>query len=730
MQKCGNRHHWEDWANDIAKIARTHIDRITAIIEDRGHTKERKAFEAFAEELRDDLNDSISDGEIIEMLAQHLITKPVFDALFADYSFAQHNPMSQAMQGVLDALQEHRLGKEADTLERFYASVRQRAEGIDNAAGKQKIVVELYNKFFRNAFPRMTERLGIVYTPVEVVDFILHSVAHLLQTEFGQTLGSKGVHILDPFTGTGTFITRLLQSGLITPEQLPHKYRHEIHANEIVLLAYYIAAINIEAVYHGVVGGEYEPFEGICLTDTFQMYEKDDLVDALLVDNSARRKRQKKLDIRVIVGNPPYSIGQGSQNDNNQNIKYPLLDRRIEQSYAAQSRAALSRGLYDSYIRAIRWATDRIGDAGIVGFVTNAGFLETTSADGLRKCLAEEFSNIHVFHLRGNQRTSGELSRREGGKIFGSGSRAPIAITLLVKNPQAAKHGLINYHDIGDYLTREQKLEKIARYASVEGITDWRTIVPDAHGDWLRQRQDGFEKFIVLGDKRGNSPKVFESFSMGVVTNRDAWAYNASRDMLALNMRRMIDSYNDELVRFNHFHQGLDRKARERGVDAFIDTNPERISWTVNLKQDLIRGRTFSFDAESLTPSLYRPFSKQWMYFNSAFNERVLQMPRIFPNVKARNLAIMTKGNWRGDGHFALMIDHIPCLLPDGGAQCFPLYLYDSAEKNEVGTEKLFADQGCGPIKRRDAISDVGLLHFQQAYPRDGLINRRATTHA
>ncbi|MCX7514262.1 N-6 DNA methylase [Frateuria sp. STR12] len=576
----------------------------------------------------------------------------------------------------------------------------------------------------------MTERLGIVYTPVEVVDFILHSVAHLLQTEFGQTLGSKGVHILDPFTGTGTFITRLLQSGLITPEQLPHKYRHEIHANEIVLLAYYIAAINIEAVYHGVVGGEYEPFEGICLTDTFQMYEKDDLVDALLVDNSARRKRQKKLDIRVIVGNPPYSIGQGSQNDNNQNIKYPLLDRRIEQSYAAQSRAALSRGLYDSYIRAIRWATDRIGDAGIVGFVTNAGFLETTSADGLRKCLAEEFSNIHVFHLRGNQRTSGELSRREGGKIFGSGSRAPIAITLLVKNPQAAKHGLINYHDIGDYLTREQKLEKIARYASVEGITDWRTIVPDAHGDWLRQRQDGFEKFIVLGDKRGNSPKVFESFSMGVVTNRDAWAYNASRDMLALNMRRMIDSYNDELVRFNHFHQGLDRKARERGVDAFIDTNPERISWTVNLKQDLIRGRTFSFDAESLTPSLYRPFSKQWMYFNSAFNERVLQMPRIFPNVKARNLAIMTKGNWRGDGHFALMIDHIPCLLPDGGAQCFPLYLYDSAEKNEVGTEKLFADQGCGPIKRRDAISDVGLLHFQQAYPRDGLINRRATTHA
>lgn len=235
VQKVGNRQHWEDWANDIAKIACTHIDRITGIIENPENTKEREAFDAFAHELRDDLNGSITDGEIIEMLAQHLITKPVFDALFADYSFAKHNPMSLAMQDVLDVLDEHRLDKEADTLERFYESVKMRAEGIDNAAGKQKIVVELYDKFFRNAFPKMTERLGIVYTPVEVVDFIIHSVAHVLQVEFGQTLGSKGVHIIDPFVGTGTFVTRLLQSGLIKPEELPYKYKNELHANEIVL---------------------------------------------------------------------------------------------------------------------------------------------------------------------------------------------------------------------------------------------------------------------------------------------------------------------------------------------------------------------------------------------------------------------------------------------------------------------------------------------------------------
>ena len=401
VKKCGNRNHWEDWANDIAKIANTHIKRITQIVSDPANTREVAAFKGFADELRDDLNDSITDGEVIEMLAQHLITKPVFDALFKDYSFASNNPVSQAMQSVLDILQEHRLDKETDTLDKFYASVAMRAEGIDNAAGKQKIILELYDKFFRNAFPKMTERLGIVFTPVEVVDFIIHSINYLLQQEFGLTLGSKGVHIIDPFTGTATFVTRLIQSGLITKEQLPHKYKHEIHANELVLLAYYIAAINIEAVYHAIVGGKYEPFQGICLTDTFQLYEKGDLISNLLTNNSDRRKRQKALDIRVIMGNPPYSVGQFRANDNNQNVAYPHLDSRITETYAAKSEAVLSKGLYDSYIRAIRWASDRVGSSGVIGFVTNASFVEVGTMDGVRKCVAEEFSSIYVFHLRG-----------------------------------------------------------------------------------------------------------------------------------------------------------------------------------------------------------------------------------------------------------------------------------------------------------------------------------------
>lgn len=721
VAKCGNRHHWEDWANDIAKIARTHIDRIHAILENPANTQEQAAFNAFAAELRDDLNDSISDGEIVEMLAQHLVTKPVFDALFEEYSFASHNPMSKAMQGVLDALHEHHLAKEADTLEKFYASVRQRAAGIDNAQGKQKIIVELYDKFFRNAFPKMTERLGIVYTPVEVVDFILHSVNHLLQQEFGQTLGSKGVHIIDPFTGTGTFITRLIQSGLIKPEELPHKYKHEIHANELVLLAYYIAAINIEAAYHGEVIDEYTPFEGICLTDTFQMYEKDDLVDALLEDNSARRKRQKALDIRVIVGNPPYSVGQKSENDNNDNVEYPTLDARIRSTYAARSQAMLSKGLYDSYIRAIRWASDRIGDAGIIGFVTNAGFLDASTTDGLRKCLADEFSSLYVFHLRGNQRTSGDTSRKEGGKIFGSGSRAPIAISLLVKNPALLDHGQIYFHDIGDYLSREDKLEKIAGYASVAGIEQWQRITPDEHGDWLKQRDNSFNQFIVLGDKKGDAPKLFENFSLGVVTNRDAWAYNASQSKLATNMTSMIGFYNGEVARFNAKYPGLDTKTRQAQVDGFIDTDPARISWTHNVKQDLVRNHIYAFESGNMVSSLYRPFTKQWLYYNRRFNERVYQMPRIFPDASAENLVIGVSAAGEKVAFSALISRHVPSLhfVDIEGSQCFPLYLYDEAA--QASDNDLFAEPIDGGLRRRDAVADAGLAHFQSAYPGESL---------
>ena len=439
---------------------------------------------------------------------------------------------------------------------------------------------------------------------------------------------------------------------------------------------------------------------------------------------SSRRAIRRWMDIRVIVGNPPYSAGQASANDNNANIEYPHLDERIRSTYAAGSVMTSVRQLYDSYIRAIRWASDRIGNAGVIGFVTNAGWLETNQADGLRKCLAEEFSNIYVFHLRGNQRTSSETSRREGGKIFGSGSRAPIAISLLVKNPNAAEHGRIHFHDIGDYLSREEKLEKIEAFASVAGIADWQSITPDNHGDWLKQRDNSFGEFIVLGDKKTDGAKLFENFSLGVASGRDAWAYNASKNKLQSNMDSMIGFYNAEAKRFNAAYPRLDKKAREDVLDGFIDTNPERISWTRALKNDLAKNRSFQYLPTCLTPSLYRPFTKQWMYFNRTFNEMVYQMPRLFPEAGAENLLIMVKQRMNNEGHFVLMVNVPPELQTDGGSQCFPLYLYDEeAQQQASDTPDMFATPAATVTQRprRDAITDAGLAHFQEAYPGEAI---------
>lgn len=525
VRKCGRRDYWEDWARDVARIAEVHITRIGEAVKREG-SEERAAFLKFLGEIRDDLNESISESDAVEMLAQHLITRPVFDALFEGYKFAERNPVSLALQGVLAVLDKHNLQKETEKLDRFYASVRRRAADIDDAMARQKIVVELYEKFFKSAFPRLTDRLGIVYTPVEIVDFILRSVSEVLQAEFGQTLGSEGVHIIDPFVGTGTFITRLLQLGLIDASDLARKYRSEIHANEIVLLAYYIAAINIESAYHSQAGGDYEPFPGICLTDTFQMYERDGAVLEMLADNSTRRARQKRLPIKVIVGNPPYSVGQGSQNDNAANVAYPHLDGRIRDTYARQSGATLQRNLYDSYIRAIRWGSDRLaeGGGGVMAYVTNGGWLDGNAMDGLRKCLTEEFASLHVFHLRGNARTSGEERRKEKDNVFGQGSRAPVAISVMVRNPGSKDHGKILFHDIGDYLTREDKLAAVAAFGSIGGVTSaggWQSITPDEHGDWLNKRDIRFDKFLPVAGKE--EWKLFETTSLGVVTARDAW---------------------------------------------------------------------------------------------------------------------------------------------------------------------------------------------------------------
>jgi predicted helicase len=642
VEKCGTREFWGDWAKDIAKIAQTHITRITTIVAQP--SPERTAFLTFLEELHDDLNPEISEAEAVEMLAQHLITKPVFDALFKGNRFTKENPVSKAMEIVLGQLHEHNLAKESDSLAKFYASVERRAEGVKTAQGRQTLITELYDKFFRAAFPVLTARLGIVYTPVEVVDFIIHSVNDVLKSQFGQTLGSEGVHILDPFTGTGTFITRLLQSGLIGPDQLEHKYKHEIHANELVLLAYYIAAVNIETVYHELRYGSlstnapYEPFEGILLTDTFQMYEQErDMVANLLPDNSERRTKQKALDIRVIIGNPPYSAGQESANDNAANIDYPQLDTKIRDTYASASKATNKNALYDSYIRAFRWASDRIGTAGVMAYVTNAGWIDGSAADGMRKCLADEFSDLYIFHLRGNARTSGETRRKEKGNVFGSGTRTPIVVSVLVKNPDAAESGRIHFHDIGDYLDQKQKLAIIRDFVSIEGISKtagWKKIRPDENSDWLDQVDRSFDKFPIIGAKKGDEAGIFSTYSSGLQPRGDAWFYNSGKDKLTKNMSKSIRFFNSEVERYGLEYDG------STPLKDFVRTDTKSFSWYGDNHEDVARGEHLAFSSNYVRVASYRPFTSAMVYFDPKMMHRPGKFPAIMPHENTTNLII------------------------------------------------------------------------------------------
>lgn len=720
--KCGDRRYWESWAKDVAEIAERHITRIKALLEGT-NKKHARAFEEFLSGLQANLNPAVTREDAIEMLSQHLITRPVFDALFEGYAFTERNPVSVAMQRMLDALEDEALGKGTVALEKFYASVRGRVEGIDNAEGRQRVVVELYDKFFRAAFPRMAERLGIVYTPVEVVDFIVQSVEFALKKEFSSGLADEHVHVIDPFTGTGTFIVRLLQSGLVAEKDLLRKYQKELHANEIVLLAYYIAAINIEETFHGLRKDagkrDYVPFEGIVLTDTFQLYEpRGEIIEMTFPENNQRVRRQKASPIRVIIANPPYSALQNSENDGNKNLKYPHLDERIRQTYAARSGATLLNSVYDSYVRAIRWATDRIAERGVIGFVTNGSYIDGNAMDGLRACLIEEFTSIYVFNLRGNARTQGEIRRAEAGNVFDAGTRTPVAITLLIKNPAKKGKCELHYHDIGDYLSRDDKLKAIQKFASIGGIEaagKWGRITPNAKHDWINHRDEAFGKFTGLGKSEdGDGQVYFENYSSGVKTNRDPWCYNFSRSQVEANMRRMIAFFNEEVRRFQGIAKSLPAAERAARVETFVNTDSRRIHWTREIKDDLAKGKPGDFSKANVRLSMYRPFAKQYLYFDRQFNNCVYQIPQVFPRGDTPNRAIMVSGPGAARDFSALMVDSTPNLhLLDTG-QCFPLYWYEPVDKS--GELKFDEPDVVDGYRRVVAVTNPILREFQAAY--------------
>ena len=719
VEKCGDRKYWESWAKDVADIFGRLVGRVENLLENPDNDALREWFDAFHTELKISINDAITRTNAIDMMAQHILTKPVFDALFEDYDFSARNPMALALDNLQKDFTEFGLENETKDLEGFYESVRMRAQGIDNSEGRQKVLAELYENFFVTALRKEADRLGIVYTPVEVVNFVLHSANEILQDEFGRTLSDEGVHVLDPFTGTGTFLARLLHSDLIQPDDLERKYREELHANELVLLAYYIAAVNIEEVFRGRRGEDsgYAPFNGIVLTDTFNLNKAEDLTlfpREWLPENNARAERQQKLPIQVIVGNPPWSAGQRSSTDDNPNVEYPELEKRVRDTYVERSTATLRNSLYDTYKMAIRWASDRIQEQGVVAFVTNGSWIDGNAESGIRACLSEEFSSVHVLHLRGNARTSGDLRRSEGGNVFGGGSRAPVAVMILVKNPNATHEGCkIQYHDIGDYLTREKKLEKLTEAVSIKGVSDWQTITPDKHYEWIGQRSDAFTEFYPLGTKEAKAGRadnaIFKLYSNGYKTSRDPYIYNFSHDACAKNTLRMTEDYLAALSEMEENPELTEVAAARR--------HASNLRWDRELENQLSRGRTTEFDVDYIRKSAYRPFVKTNCYADYIFANCKYQQDLIFPDASSENHVICVSGIGSKKVFSAFMTDIMPDVQLIFNGQCFPRYRYPKPTDTSNTTSEF---QGFDEAPERiDNISDTALRAFQEHYSDD-----------
>lgn len=715
VQKVGDVNYYDKYGKKLGEAARTIEGRIQNKIE--ASPKQRAEVERLHLGLHRVVGDSVTFDETVRVLAQHMVLARVFDLLFSG-EFTAHNPIAKVFESVAIKIG---LEEELRGLGEFYDDIGREVSGIETRVARQNFIKKIYGNFLESADKKGAKKHGIVYTPIEVIDFIIHSVEFLLQDRFGLSFNDRAVKVIDPFTGAGTFLTRLLESGLIT-NNIYEKYRHDLFADELVLLAYYIATINIETTYSSLRrGGRYVPFDGISYTDTLRIspryregiehrQEQSKIDDQFKVAHE-RIKRQRGSHIHVIVGNPPYSAKQKKANDQNQNIKYEDLDTRITDTYAMETKsvnpnAPALNALYDSYIRSIRWASDRIGKSGIIGFITNAGFIRSKAGAGMRACLSKEFSEIWCFDLRGDQQTKGEISKREGGKIFGSGSKAPTAITFLVKNSEM-NGCVIRYKDIGNYLTRESKLAKISSYSSINMIRDWKTLKPDKYHDWLNQRGASGEKFLLyrtIGDKETKSGRreqsIFRLYSYGAKTNRDSWAYNSSKNTLTKNMKLHIEYANSQTDPQN----------------PVID--PTKAAFTGGLKKKLEKSKSI-FNKLNLRTSLYRPFFKQYLYFDATgtYTENIHRTPWLFPDENAKNLAICIPYSFKGE--FTTFMTNT---LPDYGlvfnTQCFPLYNYTNGTKvdniTDLAINEYQKHYGNPNITKEDIFYYVyGLFHHE-----------------
>ena len=725
VKKVGSSLYWEDWSKDIATVADRYIHLIDRLLED---PQRQDAFQEFVNALRATLNPAVDNESAVEMLAQHILTAPLFDAMFPDHSFSKQNPVSRAMNTILEMLTDHSMiENERRDLDAFYRAMVERIEAVHTLAGKQEIMRTLYDRFFSQAFPRMSERLGIVFTPVEVVDFIIRSADDAMRTAFGQSLGDPGVAIIEPFAGTGTFVARLLQLGVIPPKALEHKYKNEIFANEFVLLSYYIASINIEQVYHQVraeqgVDEGYVEFPGMTLTDTFQLHEGDGTITEDfegLAANNERARAEKDAAITVIVMNPPYSSGQKSANDNNQNLAYPRLDERIAGTFARRSTANRKGSLYDSYFRALRWASDRIGERGVIAFVSNNSFVDGATANGVRLSLQEEFSQIFIYDLKGYAHTSGIRRQKEAGNVFGDETKTGIAITVLVKDPTHLSTAEVFYAEAEDYATRQEKLDQIGAYGSIEGISGadaFRSITPNQHGDWISSRDERFTTFQEIGNKslkgKESTPAIFRQFSNGLKTNRDAWCYNFNTQTVSSNIDVHVAYLNEQISIFQS--NGGTKHVPEKLVPSYIILDSTRGTVDRKNRNDIRRGTTTKRSGY-ITLCIYRPFMTQMAYFDSTrqLNNDTYQLPQFLPTASHRNLTIAVEDDSRKE-LTSLMTDLLPDLHTMGTTQTFPLYTWEPLSPGSGSEPDLFADLATASESASDGEATASSLDFSR----------------
>ena len=670
------------------------------------------AFGDFHEKCRQSINPNLSEAAVEEMLIQHLLTERIFRTVFDNQDFIRRNVIASEIEKVIDALTSESFSRHdfLGQLDPFYAAIERTAATIDDFSQKQGFLNTVYEQFFQGYSVEVADTHGIVYTPQPIVDFMVRSVNQILKTEFGgvgnadlRSLSSPDVHIIDPFVGTGNFIVRIMREMRRTA--LAEKYTTELHCNEVMLLPYYIASMNIEHEFYEATG-RYQPFEGICLVDTFELAE-DQQLPLFTPENTRRVESQKETPMFVIIGNPPYNVGQVNENDNNKNRKYPTIDAGVAGTYAKDSKATLKNALADPYVKAIRWASDRIGEEGVVAFVTNNSFLDGVAFDGMRKHLAADFNAIYILDLSGNVRKNPKLSGTTHN-VFGI--QVGVSINFFIKRRDNANtHAEIFYGCVDEFWRKEDKyryLDSKEHYRKIE----WRSITPNKQYTWLTEGLHAeFETFIPMGTKKAKATRgeakevIFKTYSNGVKTNRDAWAYNFNRNVLTKNMSGMIDVYNEQVFKWEH------REDRNANVDDFVISDEVKIKWSSGLKEKLKSGKSVEFTSAKIRRSLYRPFTKSNLYFDRMINDRVLLFPSIFPTPEIEKENCVICVNMPKEKPFTcLMVDCIPDLVAMGGfgspGQCFAFYTYDEAGRN-----------------RRENITDWVLAQFRAHYGDDSI---------